>query len=241
MSTDWFEWNGTKCTAYGIHVSEHAPIMAAKERSSTVSVPGRSGTLTTTEGEDIYDDINITEKCFMSTPKHITQISGWLKGQGILRVANRPEGFYRARVVNQIEFEKIIRGSLYRTFNVQFRCDPFFYINDVPKLTLTRSGTSVKNVYDFKSFPTITVNGTGDVSVSVSGIRVSIDNMTRPVTIDTEPMLAYYIKPDGSIENEGNKVTLDDDEWPVLQPGANTITWTGNVSSIVVEPNWRCR
>ena len=41
--TDWFEWNGKKCTDFGIHVSEHPPITLPAERSTFTNVPGRSG------------------------------------------------------------------------------------------------------------------------------------------------------------------------------------------------------
>ena len=32
--TDWFEWNGKKCTDFGIHVSEHPPITLPVERNT---------------------------------------------------------------------------------------------------------------------------------------------------------------------------------------------------------------
>ena len=30
-----------------------------------------------------------------------------------------------------------------------------------------------------------------------------------------------------------------DGEFPVLKPGNNLISWTGNISRIVIAPNWR--
>ena len=53
--TDWFEWNGKKSTEYGIHVEEHPPITIPAERSTFTTVPGRSGSLTVLEDEDVYD------------------------------------------------------------------------------------------------------------------------------------------------------------------------------------------
>ena len=40
---DWFEWNGFKCTEYGIRVLEQPPITIPSERATFVDVPGRSG------------------------------------------------------------------------------------------------------------------------------------------------------------------------------------------------------
>ena len=63
--TDWFEWNGKKCTDFGIHVSEHPPITLAAERSTFTNVPRRSGSLTVLEDEDVYDDMLLTCTCFI--------------------------------------------------------------------------------------------------------------------------------------------------------------------------------
>ena len=62
---DWFEWNGVKCTSLGIHVSEHPPITIPEERVTFTDVPGRSGSLTTTEGMDVYNDITLTAECMI--------------------------------------------------------------------------------------------------------------------------------------------------------------------------------
>ena len=40
---DWFEWNGKRCTEYGIHVSEQPPLTLPAERVTFTDVPGRCG------------------------------------------------------------------------------------------------------------------------------------------------------------------------------------------------------
>lgn len=39
---DWFEWNGTRCTAYGIHVTDQPEIVRVPEREPP-SPPSRAG------------------------------------------------------------------------------------------------------------------------------------------------------------------------------------------------------
>ncbi|NLX82684.1 MAG: hypothetical protein GXZ04_02560, partial [Clostridiales bacterium] len=46
---DWFDWKGTRCTSYGIRVTQQPEIIRPPERAAFTSVPGRSGTLTTLE------------------------------------------------------------------------------------------------------------------------------------------------------------------------------------------------
>ena len=57
---DWFSWNDTRCTEYGIHISEQPPLTIPSERVTYTNVPGRPGSLTTLEGEDVYDDLVLT-------------------------------------------------------------------------------------------------------------------------------------------------------------------------------------
>ena len=119
---DWFEWNGVRCTEYGIHVLEQPALTVPSERATFTDVPGRSGSLTTLEGEDVYDDMVLTASCLIADPNRIPEIAAWLRGSGKVSFANRQGGFYHARVVNQIPFEKILRGNPHRSFAINFRC-----------------------------------------------------------------------------------------------------------------------
>ena len=113
------------------------------ERATFTAVPGRSGTLTTLEGDDVYDDLILTATCYIDSPERVPAVCAWLKGGGTVTFANRPGGHYKARVVNQIPFEKILRGNPHRSFVVNFRCSPFWYADDVPPITLTASGMAI--------------------------------------------------------------------------------------------------
>ena len=122
---DYFIWNGADCRQYGIHVTEQPPITIPAERSTQTNVPGRPGSLTQLEGEDVYDDLLLTATCFISDPAQIPAIAAWLKGSGTVTFANRTGGYYKARIANQISFEKVLRGNPHCTFAVNFRCYPF--------------------------------------------------------------------------------------------------------------------
>ena len=135
---DWFEWNGVRSTDLGIRVTELPPITLPAERVSFVNVPGRAGSLTVLENEDVYDDLLLTATCVVQNTEQLDEIAAYLKGSGKVSFANREEGYYFARIVNQIPFEKILRGNPHRQFAVTFRCKPFFYLDDSPTYTLTK-------------------------------------------------------------------------------------------------------
>ena len=129
MAYNWFEWNGRRCTELGMYVLEHPVPTVPNERVTFTDVPGRPGSLATLEGEDVFEDITLTAECLVSDPTKILAIAEWLRGCGRVTFANREGGFYYARIVNQIPFEKVLRGNPHRHFSVNFRCKPFWYRN----------------------------------------------------------------------------------------------------------------
>ena len=231
MINDWFEWNGVKCTAKGIHVLEQPPVTVPAERVTYTNVPGRPGSMTTLEGEDVYDDMILTAQCIVADPAQIPVIAGWLKGSGTVTFANRPGGFYYARVTNQIPFEKILRGNPHRSFSVNFRCKQFWYQTGVQNVTITASGSTITNPGTVYSEPVITVNGSGDITLMVGTRIIELTGITSSITIDSVLQEAYNGTSDMNAHMSG--------EFPILKPGMNAISWNGNVTSIVVQPNWR--
>ena len=228
---DWFAWNGVKCTDYGIHVLAHPAISRPKERVIMQTVPGRSGTLTITEGDCVYDEFIASCECIAPDPASIPAFSAWLHGPGVVMFGNRPTGFYYARVNNQIDFETVMRGRLQRKFIMNFRCQPFLYLLGVENIVLTSPGPVVNQGTVFAE-PVITVEGTGDIDLTVGEVTLGIAGLASSITIDVPQRLAYH---------EGINLTgsLTGDDWPTLPVGSTAISWTGSVSRITISPNWR--
>ena len=228
---DYFIWKGTDCRQYGIHVSSQPPITLPAERTTQTNVPGRSGSLTTLEGDDVYDDLLLTAECFITDPARIPLIAGWLKGSGTVTFANRLGGYYKARIANQIPFEKVMKGRPHCTFSVNFRCFPFWYQENVQDVTLTTSGRFITNPGNVYAEPVITVYGSGDIALMVGGTIVELTDVSGSITVDTEIKEAY----------KGTALLNDhmSGDFPVLKPGSNAVSWTGTVTKVVVRPNWR--
>ena len=228
---DWFEWNGVRSTEYGVHVLEQPVLALPNERATFVDVPGRSGSLTVLEGESVYDDLVLTAQCIVENTERYEEIAAFLKGSGRVTFANRPEGYYEARIVNQIPFEKILRGNPHRSFAVNFRCKPFWYAESVPTITVTKSGTFVTNPGNIYAEPKITVVGSGSITLMVALTIVELEGIAGNITLNSALQEAYSGTTSMSSAMSG--------EFPILYPGANAISWTGNVSKVVIEPRWR--
>lgn len=228
---DYFIWNGTDCRDYGIHVTEQPPITIPAERSTQTNVPGRPGSLTHLEGEDVYDDLLLTAICFISDPAQIPAIAAWLKGSGTVTFANRTGGYYKARIANQIPFEKVLRGNPHCAFSVNFRCFPFWYQEDAASITVNTSGTIVTNPGSVYAEPILMVYGSGDITLMVGSTIVELEDISGSILLDCALKEAYL----------GNALMNDHmtGEFPVLKPGANAVSWSGTVTKVEIKPNWR--
>ena len=229
--TDYFIWNGVDCRTKGIHVSELPPITIPLERSKQTNVPGRPGSLTQLEGDDVYDDMILTATCFIADPAQIPAIAAWLKGKGTVTFANRTGGHYNARIANQIPFEKVLRGNPHCSFAVNFRCYPFWYQEGVSDVTITTSGDTVTNPGSVYSEPLITVYGSGNITLMIGTTIVELTNVSGSIVLDCALKEAY----------KGTTLMNDhmSGDFPVLKPGLNAVSWSGNVTRIVIKPNWR--
>lgn len=145
--------------------------------------------------------------------------------------ANRTGGYYKARIANQIPFEKVLRGNPHCAFSVNFRCFPFWYQENVSDITVTTSGTVITNPGSIYSEPLITLTGSGDITLMVGTTIVELTDITGSIVLDCALKEAYL----GS--------TLMNDcmsgDFPALKPGLNAISWTGAVTKVVIQPNGR--
>ena len=213
---DWFSWNGVKCTEYGIHVTTQPSIICPSERVTFTNMPGKPGSLTTLEANDVYDDFILPVECTVANLSRLPEICAWLKEAGKLGLPACPGGYYNARIANQIEFSKILRNHENHAFTVSFRCKPFWYPENVPEITLTTSGTFVTNPGSVYAEPVITVYGSGEITLMVGMTIVELDSITDSITLDTPLMEAY----NGAASMNGNM----SGDFPTLTPGANAVS-----------------
>ena len=231
---NWFKWNGVSCLQYGIYVTELPPPTIPAERVTHTNVPGRAGSLTTLEGDYVYDDVVLSCTCVISDLSKIPAIAGWLRGSGTVTFADREGGFYYATIANQIPFEKILRGNPHRMFTINFRCKPFWNVDTAQSIGFDPSATTtgiINNPGNVPSEPIITISGTGEITLMVGTNIIELSDMDGSITIDSQLQEAY----NGTI-SLNSRMSGD---FPVLLPGQNAISWSGNVTAITVNPNWR--
>ena len=114
---------------------------------------------------------------------------------------------------------------------MNFRCKPFWYEANPEPVTITQSTGTITNPSSVYSEPIITVNGTGEITLMVGQTIVELSDITDSITLDSELQEAYS----GS---QSMNACMSGD-FPILKPGLNGISWTGDVSSVTIRPNWR--
>lgn len=228
----WFEFKGIRCTAKNVRLMQmpSRPIPAPKGRF--VDVPGRDGLLWIDEGA--RDATQIKVSCETMDGYSRDAIAGWLQGSGALRFSDEQGRTYDATVAAAVALEpKHLRFDR-QILTVTFDCQPFKRIYPAPgAVVIGASGASFTNAGSSPSAPRITATATGDYSLTVGGQLIEVTGGS--VIIDSELMDCFETN---GVTLANTRVSLTD--FPLLAPGSNTVTWTGNVSKVEILPRSRC-
>lgn len=223
-------WKGTASTALaGLMITKLPTITKPEMRADRTEIDGRDG--------DIADDLGYaaykkTLGIALTTGYDVDAIAKYFTGSGWLTLSDESTKKYAARIEDSVNFEKLLR---FKTAEVTFVVQPYKYLVTEADTTLdivAQTSVSVTNAGLEVSKPLIRLEGSGLINITVNTVPVfdvTIDEAY--VLIDSEALDAYIT---GKLKND--KMTGD---FPTLQPGANTIGWTGTLTKIVVTPRSR--
>ena len=101
----------------------------------------------------------------------------------------------------------------------------------VQYFTVTESGTLVYNQGTVFAEPVVKVSLSGDAEITIGATTFSLSGVTGTVTVDT-PRLECY-------KSSTSKNGCMSGEYPTIPVSGAYVSWTGDVSKIVITPNWR--
>ena len=232
MVKPYFIWQSISSLDMGLWLSQYPDFVRPTERVSQVVIPGRAGILTLSEGLQVYEPITLTCRVQALRTANAEALQGWLSGRGLVIFGNQPARAYMAHIMEEVVFTRI--SNVLMEAQIQFSCEPFKrqYPAEAD-ITLSAAGT-VTNPGNVEAYPVITITGSGDITLTVNDGTFEITDADTSVTLDCSARLA--------ISNDGkNVLERTSGDFPYLLPGANAISWTGSVTSIVITPNWRWR
>ena len=224
MGQSFFIWKNADCRSMGITLPAPPQIIRGEERVSHVTIPGRAGELTLTEGDNIYQSYIQTVTIQGRGAYRMREILNWLKGDGYVTFGGEPDRRQKARVIGAVSMNRHSKNTDWWTGEVQFYCEPLKELLNPATTEITSSGSAVVNAGDVKSRPKITATASGtSMTITKGGKTLTITGLTSSsqYIIDCE---AGMVTNAAGTENLTANSTGD---FPVLDVGSNTITGSG--------------
>lgn len=225
-------WKGINSdTITGLIISELPPISKPKMKTTITKIDGRDGDIIEELG---YESYTKSIKVGLSKNYDIDEVIKYFTGSGDLIMSNEPDKVYKCQIIEKVDYNKLLR---FKTATVKFYTQPFKYKKDEPKAILSIDGETsmtVDNIGLEKSKPIIKLTGSGTVAIQLNGATVFNyifpENETE-VIVDSIQEEAYL---NGFYKNRNMT-----GEFPILEVGENTISWSGNLTKIEIEPKSR--
>lgn len=212
----------------------HPPGYAYPERDYTIThIPGRNGDIIQDNG--CYKNVERTYEVSFDAPNedfatYANAVSAWLHSTtGYARLEDSYEPNYYRMATYQ---ESNIFENLYNqagTATIVFECKPQRFLKTGDNIITIQNSLTIMNPTGFEAYPLFKVTGTSGV-LTVNGNSITFSSINGFVMLDCELQDAYK-------ENINKNSTISG-TFPVLKTGSNTISWTGNISSVTMKPRW---
>lgn len=209
----------------GLLIQSLPPVSKPEMRTQIEEIDGRDGDVITKLGYKAYDkEFSIG----LYGNFDVNEVIAFLASEGTVIFSNEADKYYNFTQLSQIDFERLIR---FRTADVTFHVQPFKFSATEQPVVSTSSSATVVNSGNIFSRPSVTIEGSGTVSLSLNGDELFVLTMDTDdtITINAEDMNAYT----GGILR--NRAVQGDYASLVLPVGSNTLSWTGTVTEVTIE------
>ena len=225
----YFTFKGINSLDMGVVMLKAPSIYKPTKKVNEIEIAGRNGILH--EDTNTYENYTKEAECHVMDRSKIDDVCAWLNGYGEVIFSSEPDKVYRTFIKNQIPFNNILLNL--NDFLVQFDCFPFKYsVNRADEEKTLTAPTTIYNQGTVYSEPTITIYGTGNVTLTINGKDYTLSGIDGYVTINSEMQEVYK----GNVNKNNSYGAMD---FPRFEVGANAINWTGNVTRVEIEPKWR--
>ena len=214
----------------GLLIQSLPPISKPKIRTQVEEIDGRDGDIVTKVGYSAYDkSISIG----LYGNYDVDEVINYFDSEGIIVFSNEPDKYYKYQILEQIDFERLIR---FKTATVTLHIQPFKYsLSDTKRTFNITNETSiqVRNNGNIYSKPVITLYGSGTINLSLNNEQLFVIDLSEDsqITLDIENMNAFN-QTTGVLKNR--LVTGNYDNFK-LNVGNNIISWTGTITKIEIE------
>jgi phage-related protein len=240
---NYFIFNGISSAEMGVRIQSKNTYSAPKYDVSTLSIPGRDGELIVQSGR--FPNVTLSYTCYVPAKSiqeladKLTAIKAWLytstNEYHELKDSYDTKFFRKAAFHSKLDItDQCLKIG---TFTATFNCLPFRYSYDGQQSKTYTQSFTLTNPYPFVAKPYIKLNGRGTGTLTIQSESSNkiwqFETLNGYTECDSEQMNFYH---DTVLKND----TVSGDGFPVLNPGTNTVSFDGGITSIEILPRWRC-
>lgn len=201
--------------------------------ATVVRVPGRNGDLIFDGGK--FNNVTITYPAYIKNyfpSKWDTLINTLAVLKGYQRIeCSNDATHYRLGQVIIPQSPKVVRVNQDALFNLSFNCKPQrFLLSGETIVTKNASGT-IDNPTAYDAKPLIRIYGTG--TVTINGVGITLSQNSGYTDVDCEMMDCY-----NGTTSRNQYVSFSGNDFPVLSPGSNVLTFGTGITQIRITPRW---
>ena len=169
---NYFIFKGINSKDKDIIINKMPSIIKPERKIDLIEVPGRNGTLHI--DEEVYKTTVIQIECTLLKRETLREIMAWLDGEGELILSNEPDKFYKATIINQIDYSGIV--NIIHTFPLQIELQPFLYSNEIYIKKYNNLSKFNINIPDAtaKMKPIIYLTGSGKINLNINNEIITI-------------------------------------------------------------------
>lgn len=249
---------GRDLADFGVYISGNGTYNAPARDVKSVAIPGRNGELTLDNGR--FKNVTVKYPAFIvedfgRNVDALRDFLGTLRGYSRLEDTYHPDEYRMARVSGAFTakpVDKLVAGK----FDLSFDCMPQRWLKSGEEL-IQGDGVSgmagsmtILNPTQQDALPIIRLvmdSHATKVVLNVNDVQLTMNapSTLQPILVDSEMQEVYG---ETNQANLNSYLTLDDDVFPTLQPGLNTITYTPSPTGgywpggcyVSVYPKWWC-
>ena len=161
-----------------------------------------------------------------------TELIDYFGTTGELKFETSPDRFWKYRVT-AIDIKEVLDDGVLLAFSINMSLDPHKYLVYGKSKIIGSSTLSLKNDYNANAYPFLKIKGTGTIGIIKNGIQIlSIKDITDYVDIDCEADVIHRNNVNYDNKATGDTFYLDANKTTELK-------FTGNVSEVILIPNWK--
>lgn len=233
-------FNGISSKDVGIEVETFPEYTIPEREYEAIHVPGRNGDVIIDNGT--YKNVSRSYQVSIATydiPYHqkMSGVAKWLHsapGYARLEDSYEPDFYHLAYYNESVSIENLFNEAGKAT--IKFVCKPQRFYKSGEQIVTFNSNGSIQNGTVNIALPKIIVTKNGlQGTVTVGDATLTIlASSGDTIIIDSELQDIY--DPLGA--NKNSVVTFDDGIFPLLNPGLNTVSFTGGVTKVEIIPRW---